>query len=96
MSAKIFYRTRVKTKEGAQTPRFRVVGISGMDLRIYANHLRKKELQQIAKETGAELIELKRDKDAKKNNNFTTKEKVNGPGSRQRWKTTACGKQTHG
>lgn len=62
MAGKIFYRERVKVQEGAQTPRFRVIAIQGIDLKIYADHLRKKELEQLAKATGATLVALKRDK----------------------------------
>ena len=65
MAGQIFYRERVKAKEGSRTPRFRVVAINGVDLKIYTPHLRKKEIKQIAKETGAELIYLERDKDSK-------------------------------
>lgn len=65
MSAKIFYRERRKAKEGSHTPRFRVVAVSGADLKVYGSHLRRKELEQIAKSTKAELILLKRDKKSK-------------------------------
>lgn len=47
------------------TPRFRVVAASDIDLKIYADHFRRKELEQLAKETKAKLIELKRDKKSK-------------------------------
>jgi hypothetical protein len=60
MAGKIFYRERVKSKEGSRSPRFRVIAVSGVDLKIYGNHLRKKELKQIAKATNADLIALKR------------------------------------
>ncbi len=66
MAGQIFYRERVKVQEGAQTPRFRVIAIQGLDLKIYADHLRKKELEQLAKATGAKLVALKRDKKSKK------------------------------
>ncbi|THB72167.1 MAG: hypothetical protein D6B25_17430 [Desulfobulbaceae bacterium] len=65
MAGKIFYRERVKTKEGQQTPRFRVVAVSDANLKIYADHLRKKELEQLAKEAKCELIALERDKKSK-------------------------------
>jgi len=66
MAGQIFYRERVKAKEGSHTPRFRVMAVSNIDLKVYGEHFRKKELEQIAKATGAELIALERDKDAKK------------------------------
>lgn len=65
MAGKIFYRERIKSREGQQTPRFRVVAASDIDLKIFADHFRKKELEQLAKETKAKLIELKRDKKSK-------------------------------
>jgi hypothetical protein len=64
MAGQIFYRERTKAKEGARSPRFRVVAVQGIDLKIYGNHFRKKELEQIAKATEAELIALERDKNA--------------------------------
>jgi len=66
MAGKIFYRERIKSSEGQQTPRFRVVAVSGIDVKIFADHFRKKELEQLAAETSAELVELKRDKDSRK------------------------------
>lgn len=65
MSGQIFYRERMKVKEGTKTPRFRIIAVSGVDLKVYADHLRKKELQQIAKATKAELVALERDKNKK-------------------------------
>ncbi len=67
MTGKIIYRERSKAKEGSKSPRFRVVAVSGIDLKIYGNHFRKKELEQIAKESGAKLVGLERDKDSKAN-----------------------------
>ena len=67
MAGKIFYRERVKAKEGQRTPRFRIVAVSGLDLKVYADHLRKKELAQLAKETNAELVALERDPARKQN-----------------------------
>ncbi len=67
MAGKIFYRERIKSSAGQQTPRFRVIAASDLDLKIYADHFRKKELEQLASETNAELVELKRDKHSKRN-----------------------------
>ncbi len=66
MTGQIFYRERTKSKEGSRSPRFRVIAVSGIDLKVYGTHLRKKELEQIAKASGSELIALERDKNAKK------------------------------
>ena len=65
MAGKIFYRERSKAKEGSRTPRYRIIAVSGLDLKVYGAHLRKKEIEQIAKETNAELILLKRDSKSK-------------------------------
>jgi len=59
MSGKIFYRERTKVKEGAKSPRFRIIGVADANLKIYADHLRKKEIEQIARETGCDLVQLK-------------------------------------
>jgi hypothetical protein len=58
MATKIFVRERRKVEKGEKKPRFRVVGVSGGDLKIYAEHFRKKELEQIAQETGAAIVWL--------------------------------------
>jgi hypothetical protein len=58
MATKIFVRERGKIEKGERKPRFRVVGVSGGDVRIYAEHIRKKELEMIQAETGAEVIYL--------------------------------------
>ncbi len=60
MAGKIFYRERRKLQDGAKTPRYRIVAVSGVDLKIFAEHLRKSELEHLAREVGADLIELER------------------------------------
>jgi hypothetical protein len=59
MSGQIFYRERQKVKDNSKTPRFRVIGVAGVDLKIYAIHLRRNELQQMADAVGAQLVEVK-------------------------------------
>ncbi len=58
MAGKIFCRERRKVEQGEKRPLFRVVGVSGVDLKVYASHLRKKELEQIAEAVGAEVVFL--------------------------------------
>ena len=58
MATKIYVRERRKVEKGEKKPRFRVVGVSGSDVKIYVKHIRKKELDQIAGESGAEIIYL--------------------------------------
>ena len=56
MSAKDERSKRVKK------PRFRVLGVSGADLKIYVKHIRKQELEQVAKSVGAEVVYLEIEK----------------------------------
>ena len=66
MPGKIFYRERLKVGEGEKKPRFMVVAVAGIDMKVYGQHLRKKELEQIAMAVGAELVFIeKRRKGAK-------------------------------
>jgi N-acetylmuramoyl-L-alanine amidase len=58
MASKIFVRERRKVEKGEKKPRFRVVGVSGSDVKVYVKHIRKKELDQISSESGAEVVYL--------------------------------------
>jgi len=60
MPGKIFYRQRIKGRDGEKKPRFRITAVANVDLKVFADHLRKCELEHIAKDVGAELIELQR------------------------------------
>ena len=60
MAGQIFYRERQKAKDGAKTPRYRIIAVSGVDLKVYGNHLRKAELDQIAGAVKADLVALQR------------------------------------
>lgn len=62
MASKIFVRERRKIEKGEKKPRFRVLGVSGTDLKIYAKHIRKQELDQLAKATGAEVVHIHAEK----------------------------------
>ncbi len=59
MAGKIFYRERRKVGKEEKKPRFKIVAVSGVELTIYAQHMRKRELEQIAESMGAELVLLK-------------------------------------
>ena len=59
MPGKIFYRERVQVGKGEKKPRFMLVAIAGLDMKVYGQHLRKSELEQIAKAMGAKLVLLK-------------------------------------
>ncbi len=58
--SKIFVRERSKVGTGAGQPRFRVVAAFEADLKVYVPHLRRDELEQLAAETGAQVVYLKR------------------------------------
>lgn len=58
MAAKIYVRERRKIEKGEKKPRFRVLGVSGADLKLYARHIRKQEIDQLAKSVGAEVVYL--------------------------------------
>jgi hypothetical protein len=63
MAGKIFYRERRKVSEKEKKPRFKLVAVADVSLTFYSEHLRKKELEEIAASTGAELILLKASKE---------------------------------
>ncbi len=60
MAGKIFYRERVKYVDGSQTPRYMLVAVHDLNLRVFGHHLRMAELKAIAEATGAELVALPR------------------------------------
>lgn len=61
MAGKIFYRERRNVDKGDKMPRFGVVAVADVDLKVRVKHLRKGELERIASEVGAELVELEID-----------------------------------
>jgi hypothetical protein len=58
MAMKIYVRERIKIGEGVRQPRFIILAVSGGDLKVYAHHFRKTELEQIASDCGADLVYL--------------------------------------
>ncbi len=58
--SKIFARERRKIEKGEKKPRFRVVAASG-DIKFFAEHIRKRELEAIAGAIGAEVVYLPTD-----------------------------------
>jgi hypothetical protein len=58
--AKIFVRERRHVGQGAGRPRFAVVAVHGAELRLHRSFLRRAELEEIAQETGANIIYLPR------------------------------------
>ncbi len=62
MSGKIFVRERRKVETGEKKPRFRVIAVSGTDVKFKARHIRKQEIDTIAAAVGAEVVLLKPEK----------------------------------
>jgi len=58
--SKIFVRERTRVGRGAGRPRFAVVAVEGVDLKVYTPHIRKSELEFLATELGAQVIFLPR------------------------------------
>ena len=56
----IFARERRKIENGEKRPRYRVVAATGV--KFFAEHVRKLELETIAKQIGAEVVYLPDDK----------------------------------
>jgi hypothetical protein len=65
MGGKIFYRERLQVGTKEKKPRFKLVAIAGVDITFYSDHLRKKELEEIAVAVDAELVLLKTPKGEK-------------------------------
>ena len=63
--SKIFVRERRKLVPGEKKPRFRVVAVSGSDVRFKVEHIRRMELELIAEAVGAELVYLPKEGEGK-------------------------------
>ncbi len=55
---KLYVRERQKVGEGVESPKYRVVAVTGGQIQIEATHFRKFEIEQIAKEVKAEVVYL--------------------------------------
>lgn len=56
----IFVRERNRVSRGTGRPRFVIVAALGTDLRVYARHIRRTELETLAQAAGAEIVYLPR------------------------------------
>lgn len=63
---KIYVRERMKVGEGVKQPMFRIVAVTGGQVQIELTHFRKFELEQIAKDIGAEVVYLEEVPDEQK------------------------------
>jgi len=70
----IFVRERRKIETAQKKPRFRVVAVHDLDLRIYVEHVRKMEIEQLAAATGATVVYLKAGKEENEGKNQAQKE----------------------
>jgi len=59
-TGRIFVRHRRDAAEGTGRPRFAIVAVQGLDLKVFQSHVRRSELETIAAETGAQIIYLPR------------------------------------
>ena len=63
---KIYVRERLKVREGTRQPMFRIVAVTGGQVQIELTHFRKFEIEQIAKDIGAEVVYLEEIPDEEK------------------------------
>jgi len=56
---KIYVRERQKVGEGVESPKYRIVAITGGSYRLKPPISRKFEIEQIAKDVGAEVVFMK-------------------------------------
>ncbi|NYT21876.1 MAG: hypothetical protein GKC07_08790 [Methanomicrobiales archaeon] len=53
---KIYVRERLKIREGVRQPMYRIVAVTGGQIQVELTHFRKFEIEQIAKDVGAEVV----------------------------------------
>ena len=63
---KIYVRPRMKVGEGVHQPMFRIVAVTGGQLQVEATHFRKLEIEQIAKDIGAQVVYMEEVPDEQK------------------------------
>jgi len=56
---KIYVRERQKVGEGVESPKYRIVAVTGGQIQVEATHFRKFEIEQIAKDINAEIVFMK-------------------------------------
>jgi hypothetical protein len=56
---KIYVRERQKVGEGVESPKYRIVAVTGGQIQVEATHFRKFEIEQIAKDIKAEVVFMK-------------------------------------
>ncbi len=66
MPGMIFYRERRKVAKGDKAPRFTIAAVYNADIKFFADHFKKSELEYIAKATGSKLVLLESEKESNK------------------------------
>jgi hypothetical protein len=56
---KIYVRERQKVGEGVESPKYRIIAVTGGQIQINATHFRKFEIEQIARDGKAEVVFMK-------------------------------------
>jgi hypothetical protein len=56
---KIYVRERQKVGEGVESPKYRIVAVTGGQIQIEATHFRKFEIELITKDIKAEVVYMK-------------------------------------
>lgn len=82
--AKIFVRSRRHVGRGAGRPRFAIVAVEGVDLKIYRSRIRKSELETIAEQVAAEIVYLPRGEQAEGEQSGEGEHDGRGHGRRRR------------
>jgi len=78
--SKIFVRERTHIGRGAGRPRFAIVAVEGMDLKVLAPHIRKSELEALVADLGTQVVYLPRGEK-------TNQEEIHeGTGKGRRWR----------
>ncbi len=57
---KIFVRERSNVGKGAGQPRFAIVAVADLDMKVYHSHIRRSELDKLVESLAAELVWLPR------------------------------------
>ncbi len=74
--SKLFVRERAHVAEGDAVPRFEIVAVSGVDLRVYHSHVRKSEVEALASEIEASIVYLPRGQGTKGHRQEKSKSKA--------------------
>ena len=82
--SKIFVRERSHVGKGAGRPRFAVIAVEGVDLKVLAPHIRKSELEALAAAVEAEVVYLPRGEKADLDNEESERGKHRRKGWRNR------------